>query len=198
MPILKQNDALASGVNSTSLNEKIDVECIDIPPDDKTLQANTTRNIVRFVGDTVTPRQLVVIMRLVKALTLCALFLTMAANFMFIAFVEIFASRQIKSHFGGFRDLLIRIYGMALALVSVMIEFDTSFISYGFPGLKSFISRSLLLFLISILTTPYSINTTENNSNVYYNYNNNDGNDVLSDQIPHSSVAFQTVTSFFL
>ena len=93
-----------------------------------------------------TPRHLLVVLRILKAVTFCFLVLTLVADLMYIFFLEIAASSDVKALAGGNRDLVIRIYGLFLAGIAVCIELDYALVVKSFYGFKGFIARGLLLF----------------------------------------------------
>ena len=207
MSIAENNTILDSASFHGNLNEKLNPECIDVPVEDKSIPANITRAIIGAVSRFFTPRQIIVVLRLVKALTFCFLCLTIAADLMYIFFVELVASKEVSVKLGGHRDLIIRTYGVGLTVMAIMVELDMPWVGTYFAGLKGFLPRSLLLFFVSALTTTAPIGAYErsqngDNNNSYNNnqYNGGGGSDagLIGNQIPESSVIFQMVTSWIL
>lgn len=110
---------------TTSLNDRLNTNYVNVAADDTSIDATVTRTITSFVGNFITPRLLLVLLRILKAITFCFLILTLAANLMYIVFLEVAAVKQVKELAGGRRDLIIRIYGLGLIGVALCIELDT-------------------------------------------------------------------------
>jgi hypothetical protein len=186
--------------NNTSLNETIQTEHLDLPGEDNSFLANITRSISRIVGSTLTPRQVLGLLRVLKAITLSFLVLTILSDLMYILFVELLADSRLKVMAGGNRDIIIRFYGLGLSFLGLAIELDHSKIVRKFSGLKGFLPRSLLYLLIMQITGSHPImlnydkndnnNNTDDDHNAYY--------DSSMIQIPSSAIGFQRVTSFVL
>lgn len=202
--------------NSASLNDRLNTSYIDVPPDDSSVCATLTRFIVDTVGTMITPRQMLGVLRVLKAITLSFLVLTIAADLMYICLLEIFANQTIRKQVGGSRDTIIRIYGLICTIIAVGVELDVSKVTKGFLGLKGFIPRGMLLFLIATLTRAHPIADSLNNASG--NGNNSNGGDddyaAVDDnaatddytyqmqqeaaELPYSAIAFQQVTSSVL
>ena len=202
---------------ATSLNDRLNTDYVDVGPDEYSIGAKTTKAITTTVGKFVKPRQLLVLLRVLKAITFCFLILTVAADIMYIAFLDILADKEVKKIVGGPRDTIIRIYGLFLAAIAIAIELDITKVVKSFGGFKGFIPRAFLLFFISAITGAHplhnvqvvKIDDDDNNTNggdddyQYYGgddyYINDDyySNSVNAD-IPKSAVVFQMVTSFIL
>lgn len=181
------------------------------------------RRMANLVGSFFTPKQVLAILRLLKAITLCFIVLTILANLMYIMFVEISANALVRKAAGGNRDTFIRMYGLAMSFVALAIEVDYTKVVKRFSGLKSFIPRAMFYLFIAIITASHPVvqrgeelqqeNNDNNNNNNGYNDegNDNEGNgddtyasayrevayDVAQD-IPSSAVSFQMVSSFIL
>jgi hypothetical protein len=186
---------------TTRLNDRLNTTYVDVEPDDNSFCAHLTRLITGFVGEFVTPRRMLVILRVLKAITFCFLILTVAADLMYIAFCEIFATKDVRMIVGGSRDMIIRIYGLALATMAILIELDITHMTKAFYGFRGFIPRSLLLFFISAITGshPMQENQVERNYDLNYDdYVMDDQFANVSSEIPDSAVVFQMVTSFIL
>jgi hypothetical protein len=154
-------------------------EHIDVPEGDDSFQANLTRMIADAVGRFITTKQMLGILRVLKAVTFSFLILTIFADIMYIIFLEILANDDVRAIVGGTRDAIIRLYGLALCFIAIGIEIDYSSVVKRFSGLKGFIPRSLLIFLIAMITSssPMEDNYSTGQSQQSYNddnYNNND------------------------
>ena len=191
---------------TTSLNEHLNTEYITVGDDDTSASAQLTRAITSCVGRLVTPRSLLVVLRILKAVTFCFLILTICADLMYIVFLEVTGHQEVKELAGGRRDTILRVYGLFLAVVAICIELDYAAVVKSFYGFKGFIPRSLLLFFVSVITGAHPLHAKEAN----YNNNNGGGNGdddnddyydetaFIESQIPHSAINFQMVTSFIL
>ena len=120
------------------LNEKLQTEYIDISEDDNTTYATITQTTSRFVGYVFTPRQVLGLLRVLKAITLSFLVLTILSDIMYIIFVELLANKKIQLLAGGNRDTIIRIYGLVLAFIGLAIELDYSKVVRKLSALKGF------------------------------------------------------------
>ena len=96
--------------------------------EEDSIGARYTKTITGFVGDFITPRQLLVLIRILKAVTFVFLILTFAANVMYITFLEILATREVRDIVGGRRDMIIRVYGLFLSGVAIAIEVDVAWV----------------------------------------------------------------------
>jgi len=202
--------------NAASLNDRLNTTYIDVSPDDNSVFAVLTRGVTEIVGTFVTPRQMLGVLRVLKAITLSFLVLTIAADVMYMCLLEIFANEIVRSQVGGSRDTIIRIYGLILTFLAIGVEFDIGRISKHFLGLKGFVPRGMLLFFIATLTRAHPITNSYNQSS---NSNSNNGGDddayagdddnaVTDDysykmqqeaaDLPYSAIAFQQVTSYIL
>jgi hypothetical protein len=182
---------------TTSLNDRLNTNYVDIGSDDSSFLAYITRFITGVVGNFVTPRRLLVVLRVLKAITFCFLFLNVAATLMYIAFLEVLTTKEVRNLVGGKRDTIIRMYGLVLAVIAILIELDVSVVVKAFAGLRGFIPRALLLFLISAITAAHPLNESQ--------LSQSQDDDVVTDDeysvvmvIPNSVVVFQMVTSFIL
>ena len=198
------------GIAISGLNEELDINYLDLQPEDQSLLAKITRLVAGAVSMCCKPRQILVILRLLKAITFCFLLLTVCADVMYIVFVEFIGSNATGEQFGGVRDTIIRIYGVALAVLAILIELDITAAVKHFSGLKSFIPRSLLLFFVAMITLAHPLQWTTDQSggsgavdDVYQQ-----GDDYVVDDdatsgsveapMPYSAVAFQMVVSCVL
>mmetsp|Transcript_884 Transcript_884/g.2229 ORF Transcript_884/g.2229 Transcript_884/m.2229 type:complete len:263 (+) Transcript_884:129-917(+) len=187
---------------TTSLNDRLDTNYVDLGGgEENTYGAQYTKTVTEFVGEFVTPRQLLVLLRVLKAVTFVFLILTLAANMMYIIFLEVLASREIQKIVGGRRDTIIRVYGLFLSGVALAIEVDVSWVVKSFHGFKGFLARSFLLFFISAITGANPLFIAERNQmlnqNIYYDDDAMANVNSVPD-LPMSVVNFQRVTSFFL
>jgi len=207
-----------SGLN---LNEDLDTNAyaLDLDPADQGLFSTIIRLIAGGVGKCCRPRQILVVLRLLKAITFCFLILTVCADLMYIIFVAL-SSDATGNALGGVRDTIVRIYGVALAVLAILIELDITAAVKHFSGLKAFIPRGLLLFFVATITNASLLvqQQTVEGSNNSGNYNDdayagddaNAGDDYLVDDdaakyestaeqpMPNSAVAFQMVVSWVL
>ena len=185
------------GTRTTSLNDRLNTDYVNVGADDNAIQAHMTRFITGFVGRCVTPRRLLIILRILKAITFCFLVLTIAADLMYITFLEVLANKEIRAAVGGRRDFIIRVYGLLLAGMALLIELDVSSFVKEFYGFKGFIPRALLLFFISSITGSHPLHENQiarNNGG----YVTDDEFSNATSEIPDSAVVFQMVTSFIL
>lgn len=203
---LNPNGSVASTPKTTSLNDRLDTSYVDVGPNEDSVKASVTKTITGFVGNFVSPRRLLVYLRILKAITFCFLVLTLAANLMYIAFLEVFASKEVRDVVGGRRDMVIRIYGLFLTGMAIIIELDITPYIKQFYGFKGFIPRALLLFFIAAITGAHPVHATQVEEKEYDDaYYDDDaavddvvGYEVTTLEIPNSAVYFQMVTSFVL
>jgi hypothetical protein len=187
-----------------SFNKRLDPRHLDIADDDKPCHAEVVRKVASVVSKIFRPRQVIVLLRLLKALTFCTLGLGIIADLMFIFFVEVSVSDDVNIKLGGVRDMLLRVYGVSLASLATMIELDMTIANVHFSGLKSFLPRSLLLLFVATLSaTSPMISYEKKQWKEYQRYNDDDygygyNNVLIKDEVPGSSVAFQSITSFVL
>jgi hypothetical protein len=164
-------------LGTTSLNDKLDINYVDLGKSEDSWGAQYTKFVTGFVGEFVTPRQLLVVLRVLKAVTFCFLILTLCADLMYIFFLEVLATREVKDIVGGRRDMIIRVYGLILTCCALAIEVDASWIVKAFYGFKGYLARGFLLFFISAITGahPLQVDQTERkdysaeNNQVNYN-----------------------------
>jgi hypothetical protein len=162
---------------TTSLNDRLNTDYIDLgPADEHSLVGQVTKTITGCVGEFVTPRQLLIVLRILKAVTFCFLILTLAADMMYIVFLEVLATREVRDIVGGRRDMIIRVYGLFLACVALAIEVDVAWVVKSFYGFKGFIARSFLLFFVSAITGAHPLHEDQlykDRSQDQYRYSNN-------------------------
>lgn len=205
-------------VATTGLNDRLLAQHTDVPDDDTSCQANLVRLICRFVASILTPRQVLGIIRVLKAVTFCFLVLNIVSNLMYLIFVHIVANREVRDMAGGARDTIIRLYGIVLCLLALAVEIDVTKVVKKFSGLKGFIARSMFMFLIASITSSKPIFSKDlyvkqvQTDDVYQkNYDDQaNGDDAAGDdkayyqaydptsKIPSSAVNFQMVTAFVL
>mmetsp|Transcript_40185 Transcript_40185/g.97077 ORF Transcript_40185/g.97077 Transcript_40185/m.97077 type:complete len:342 (+) Transcript_40185:201-1226(+) len=170
-----------SALQTTTLNEKLNTDYI-VGADDDGVHAQATRAVTGWVGNFVTPRQLLIVLRILKAVTFCFLVLTVVADLMYIIFLEILATKDVRDIVGGRRDMIIRVYGLLLSGVAIAIETDVSCIVKSFFGFKGFVARAALLFFIANITGAHPLQEDQLQANKEYaewvssnqnNYNNN-------------------------
>jgi len=197
--------------SNTTYNDRLDVQHIDVPVGDESVMGQLVRGIASLVGGCFSPKQLIVIFRLLKALTFCILCLTIAAELIYLFFVELQVSHDVLKKIGGTRDEVLRVYGIGLAFLSIFIELDMTIVDRHYPFMKGFLPRSILLMFVTTLsgTTPIigyenalfsKYRTQQYDDDGYvsqYIYNNEDSA-LIANEVPGSAVAFQATTTFFL
>lgn len=213
--------APTSPVSMSGLNEDLDTNALDLDPTDQGLLSTIIRLIAGAVGKCCRPRQILVILRLLKAVTFCFLILTVCADLMYLIFVEFLSSDATGNALGGVRDTIVRIYGVGLAVLAILIELDITAAVRHFSGLKAFVPRGLLLFFVATITNASLLvqRQTAGANNNGGNYNDDaygggdDANagddyvvdddaakyeDIVEQPMPNSAVAFQMVVSWVL
>jgi hypothetical protein len=206
--------AISSSTRKKILNESLNAQYIDIHPEDNSPLAAMTRTMTGFLSACVSPRQLLIVLRILKAICFSFLVFTIISDLMYIVFVQLRTSEEVNTKVGGTRDTIIRIYGLFLTILAIMIELDSNGIKY-FVGLKSFLPRAFLLFFIATISSSPPIHeryrgkrsssSSSSYNNAYGGYDDDygDGHGRYSDQqvsqeIPASTIAFQMVTSIVL
>jgi hypothetical protein len=211
---------------NASLNTSLQTQYIDLDDSDDSMFANITRAISACVGSLCTPKQVLGLLRLLKAVTLSFLVLSILANLMFILFVQILSTDAVKEAAGGHRDVVLRLYGLGLSLLGLAIELDYSKLVKKVSGLKGFLPRAALYFFISQITASHPTflrfsNAARNSNSQAYNsgsqgddddaVDENAGDDAYNaavaqyaaaaeamDDFPSSAIGFQRVTSIVL
>lgn len=176
-----------SNVNVSGLNRRLRTEFIDVDPADDSVSASLIRGIVGLVGSCFTPRQILVALRLLKAVTVAFIALTAAANMVYVSCVEFVADPNPNPYFGHRRDTVLRLYGLAFSVLALLIELD-KFVMKNFKVLKGFLARFGLLFFVATVTYCHPAQVENNNNNGYNS----------SSTIPMSAVIFQMVASSVL
>ena len=199
---------ISNPASRLTLNETLNAEYIDIPSENSSAFANITRCVAGVVGSYCTPRQVLIILRILKAVTFAFLVFTIVADLMYIFFVQLKTSEEVNAKVGGTRDFIIRIYGVVLTVFALMVELDTTSVK-NFAGLKSFIPRACLLFFVATISSSpplhksYQGKRDGDDDNAYYDDDGSgyagDGSSYsdqqVSQEIPLSTVIFQMVTS---
>jgi hypothetical protein len=210
----------APSFKGKSFNKRLDPSQLDIHEQDTSCCAVVTRSVTGIVSRCLRPRQVVVILRLLKALTFCTLCLTIIADLIFVFYVAVNLSNDVDVKLGGMRDKIMRVYGIGIAIVAVLVELDMKVITVHMGGLKPFLIRSILLLYVATVsgTSPmirYEAKQARNNRYNNYDDDDNDNNDAyddaynaysnkynqsvyIRDEVPGSVIAFQSMTSFFL
>jgi hypothetical protein len=192
---------------SPGLNDTIDTTYINVPADDNSIYAKITRLVLSCTSRLFTPRQVLIIIRALQTLTFAVLVFTVIADLMYIFFVTLVASDEVNAKVGGTRDCIIRIYGLAMTVMALLIEFDATPCLKYFSGLRGYVPRSLLLFFIATITSPnplhaeYAFNrNNEEDDGIYDDYYQEDDqyDEQVTNEIPGSTVRFQMVISFLL
>lgn len=173
-------------------NRRIDPRHLDFAEDDTSCFAGMIRRMAHFVSSIFRPRQVIVLLRLLKAFTFCTLGMGVIADLVFIFLVQINVSDEVNIKLGGIRDIVCRLYGVAIAILVITIELNMDVSNSNFAVLKPFIPRSLLLLLVAALSaTSPMINHDEDLVAVYDNI-------PIKDEVPVGAFAFQAMTSFIL
>ena len=171
-------------VSISGLNRRLRIEYIDVDPNDESIGASLIRGIVGLVGSCFTPRQILVALRLLKAVTVAFIALDGSANVVYVSCIEFVADDDSNQDFGHRRDTVLRIYGLFAGVLALLIELD-KFVMKNFRVLKGFLARFGLLFFVSTVTYCHP-------SQGYDNYYGGAGG------IPTSAVIFQMVSSCVL
>lgn len=198
--------------NNASLNESLQTQYIDLEQEDDSFLANATRSISNLVGSCCKPKQVLGLLRVLKAVTLSFLILTILADLIYIIFVELTSSEEVKLMAGGNRDIILRLYGFGLSVLGLAVELDYSKVVRKFSGLKGFLPRALLYLFIAQITAPHPVAYTSDEyaDDGYYQAAN--GDDAAADddaysaaaassselRLPSGAVGFQRLTSFVL
>jgi hypothetical protein len=170
-------------VSISGLNRRLRTEYIDVDPNDDSIGASLIRGIVGLVGSCFTPRQILVALRLLKAVTVAFIALDAAANVVYVSCVEFVADDYPTPYFGHRRDTLLRLYGLAAGVLALLIELD-KFVMKNFKVLKGFLARFILLFFVATVT--------------YAHPSQNSGNYSGGTGVPTSAVVFQMVSACVL
>jgi hypothetical protein len=141
-----------SVVGNVKLHDALQTQYIDLDDTDVSTTANLTRQITKAVGNVFTPRQILGLLRVLKAATLAFLALGLLATTMYIIVVQLVAVPQVRHVAGGTRDIVLRIYALGLSCLGVAIELDYTRFIKRLAILKGFVWRAFLYFLISQLT----------------------------------------------
>lgn len=185
---------------TTRLNDAIQTQYIDVDKEDTSPFANCSRSISKVVGSVFTPRQVLGLLRVLKAITLAFIVLTILANCMYVIFVEIMPHRSIREQAGGTRDIILRVYAFALSILGVLIELDFDSVVERVLFLKAFVPRALLYFLIANITAspPRIFDESGQYSSKTYSDDDQSFSSLNSVQLPTSAIGFQRVSSFVL
>jgi len=145
---ISSSNGSSSSASHDHLNAKLNTEYLDIDPSDSSCNAKCTRCVASCVGVLCTPHRMLTLMRILKAVTFSFLLLTIAADALYIFFVDFMSGVGDD----GLRGMTVRFYGLGLAILAIMIELDVKSAVTLFPGFKGFIPRALLLLLIAVIT----------------------------------------------
>ena len=148
----------------------------------------------KCVGLFCTPKQIVILMRLLKAFTFCFLVLNICSEMMFLLFVAFMNADALFDGAGSARDNIIRINGMLLSMIAISIELDLELSRSHFPGFRPYIPRSFLLLFIAVISeAQVTLSNTDNNVDDY-----GIDDSMIQREIPGSAIVFDAVTSFIL
>jgi hypothetical protein len=170
-------------VSISGLNRRLRTEYIDVDPNDDSIGASLIRGIVGLVGSCFTPRQILVALRLLKAVTVAFIVLDAAANVVYVACVEFVAEDNPNPYFGHRRDTILRLYGLVGGVLALLIEMD-KLVMKNFKVLKGFLARFGLLFFVATVT--------------YVHPSQYNGNYSGAAGVPTSAVVFQMVSACVL
>jgi hypothetical protein len=154
------------GGGGEQLNETLNTQHLDLDPNDGSCIASCTRLTASCVGVICTPHRMLMVMRILKAVTFSFLLLTIAADILYIIFVDFLSGVGDD----GFRGMIVRFYGLGLAVLAILIELDVKSAVASFPALKGFIPRALLLLFIAVITNV-TYQSNHNQSKSTYNQN---------------------------
>ena len=196
------------------LNSRLKTDCVDVSPEDTSLRAKYVRFMAPKVGRMFTPRKMIALLRILKALTFFFIVLDVVADIIFISMVEARASVETQAKLGGHRDLVVRAFAVFVAIIVALIELDHSKVKDYFSGFKPFITRSVLIIFVSILTNTPPIIAYERRSNAAsnssyssssgssysnsYGYNTSSKATSISDEIPQGFITFQSASSWLV
>lgn len=178
------------------MNETLNTQHLDLDPNDSSCYASCTRMAAGCVGVICTPHRMLMVMRILKAVTFSFLLLTIAADILYIIFVDFLSGVGDD----GTRGMVVRFYGLGLALLAILIELDVKSTVASFPALKGFIPRALLLFFIAVITNvTYQSNHHSKSSNKSYRGRFLDGyyNDDATNSTSNSSHSSSSGNSFY-
>jgi len=190
--------------SNTLYNDKLDPNHVDVPENDESIMGQLVRFVAAMVGGCFSPQRLIVVFRLLKALTFCSLAATVVSESMYLFFVELQVSQDVLKKIGGTRDQVLRLYGIILAFFCIFIELDMTVVDKYYPFMKAFLPRSCLLFFVTTLCGTTPIIGYENSLFNYRSYDDDAANynaedsALISNEVPGSAVAFQATTTFFL
>jgi len=176
---------------NTIYNEKINTKYVDVSENDISIMGQLVKSVTSLVGGLFSPKRLIVVFRLLKALTFCCLCLTVTAELIYLFIVEFQVTDDVLKKIGGTRDELLRIYGIGLALSAIFIELDMTIVDIHYPYMRAFLPRSMLLMFVTAISGVTPIIG-------YENLDNTDDGVLIANEVPRNAVAFQVTTNFFL
>ena len=106
---------------NTVYKEKLDIEHVDVPPNDESVMGQLVRGVTSLVGGLFSPKCLIVVFRLLKFLTFCCRCLTIATELIYLFFVKLQVSSAVLQKLGETRDEVIRVYDIVLAFLAIFI-----------------------------------------------------------------------------
>lgn len=145
-----------------------------------------------------TPKQIIVLMRVIKATTCCFLFFNICSELMFLFFVALIKANANADGAGSTRDNNIRLGGIVLSMLGVGIELDTEFTRKYFAGLRPYIPRAFFIFYIAAVSQAelvFSADDIDYDDDESYE---DDDNDDVNKELPGSAIVFDAVTSMVL
>jgi len=139
----------------TAYNEKLDSVHVDIPGNEDSVKAELVMIISSKVGSLISPKFLIVLFRIQKALTSFCLLLTIIAELVWLV-VMMIIGEDLFNIIGGRRDAVLRVFGVVLAVLSFLIEQDVMIVDY-VPIMKLFLMRFLSISFISVLACTHTV-----------------------------------------
>lgn len=193
------------------LNSKLKTDCVDVSPEDTSFRAKYVRFMAPKVGRMFTPRKMIAVLRILKALTFFFIVLDVLADIIYISVVAAKSGAETKAKLGGHRDLVVRAFAVFVGIVVALIELDHARVKENFSGFKPFLTRSILIIFVAILTnTPPIIayerrnnSSSSSYSNSYSSYSSyNSGSSsyktstLISNEVPQGVITFQSVSAW--
>ena len=149
----KYDDNQRKASKRRKFNKRLSVKHLIVSEDDDSFRASLIRTMATGMSLLITPRQLISTLFILATYTIIFLVTTIMSNIIFVYF-ELFneLSEDVSMKLGIYHDAKLRVFGTVFALVAIMVELDTNFIGKKIAILKSFIPRSILLFLVATLS----------------------------------------------
>ena len=184
---------LSKKKSNRKFNRRLNVSHISVEEDDTSCGAGLIRMMTEVVSQLVTPRQLITALFLVAAYTIMLLVTTILSDLIFV-YYEFFhgLSDEVSMKLGNLHDAKIRLFGIAFAVLSIMVELDLKFVEKNVKVLKLFIPRSILLLFVGTLSATNPMITYEwkqgyeSSSSSSSYFDDDDGNDFYGSNFSNS------------